>query len=106
MKVFKENLLAGADLMTENYRWPSEYFPQRFGTLDCLNQFDNVFFNMIPRQADSTDPQIRLLIEVAFEAVLDAGKTHTHTHQIWCGARIYKSLLICGKMCAAIPKDS
>ena len=74
MKVLKENLLAGMDLMSENNRWPSKMLPKKMGFLDCLDQFDQTFFNYVPRQADLTDPQIRLMIEVAFEALIDAGE--------------------------------
>ena len=74
MKALKENLLAGMDLMSENTRWPPETLPKHIGILDSLDKFDNSFFNIVPRQADCIDPQIRLLIEVAFEALIDAGE--------------------------------
>ena len=73
MKALKENLLAGIDLMSETTRWPSTVLPRHMDALDCLDQFDQTFFNYIPRQADVTDPQIRLLTETAFEALIDAG---------------------------------
>ena len=73
-KVLKENLFAGVDLMTDNSRWPPELLPTRIGALGCLDKFDNSFFNIVPRQADCIDPQIRLLVEVAFEALIDAGE--------------------------------
>ncbi|MCW2479353.1 type I polyketide synthase [Candidatus Symbiopectobacterium sp. NZEC135] len=38
-----------------------------------LDQFDNDFFAISPREAASMDPQQRLLMEVAYEALCDAG---------------------------------
>ena len=74
MKALKENLLAGLDLMSENTRWPPDTLPKNIGVLDCLDRWDNAFFNTVPRQADCIDPQIRVLIEVAFESLIDAGE--------------------------------
>ena len=38
-----------------------------------LNLFDNSFFNISGSQAERLDPQIRLLLETSFEAVIDSG---------------------------------
>ena len=55
-------------------RWNDEKLPKRCGFLNCLDKFDAGFFNLPPYQANQTDPQIRLLLEAAFEAIIDAGK--------------------------------
>ena len=41
--------------------------------LDNVDQFDAEFFHFLPREAELTDPQQRVLIECAWEAFEDAG---------------------------------
>jgi len=48
--------------------------PKRGGKLKDLSKFDAAFFGVHPKQADSMDPQLRLLLEVSYEAIVDAGK--------------------------------
>src|SRR5260370_20892554 len=43
------------------------------GFLDQIDQFDWRAFRMLPREVTSVDPQHRLLLEVAWEALEDAG---------------------------------
>lgn len=56
-------------------RWPhySDEIPKRMGTIDGLEKFDATFFGVAYKQANTMDPQGRLLIETAYEAILDAG---------------------------------
>ena len=35
---------------------------------------DAAFFGVTPKQANVMDPQLRLLLEVAYEAILDSGR--------------------------------
>ena len=80
MAEFRRNLLTGLDMTTgTELRWRSEGGPKRFGFLDCLDKFDANFFNLTPRQAQQLDPQIRLLLEATFEAIMDAGTLHRKT---------------------------
>ena len=47
--------------------------PKRSGKLKDLTKFDASFFGVHPKQANGMDPQLRLLLEVTYEALLDAG---------------------------------
>ena len=72
---FKNNLFISKDMTAENRRWKNcERVPSRMGLLDCMHEFDANFFNLTPKQANQLDPQIRILLEVIFEAMIDAGE--------------------------------
>jgi polyketide synthase PksN len=45
----------------------------RGGFMADLDKFDSLFFNIAPREAEMMDPQERLFLEVAWEALEDAG---------------------------------
>uniref|UniRef100_A0A1I7ZWW4 Fatty acid synthase n=1 Tax=Steinernema glaseri TaxID=37863 RepID=A0A1I7ZWW4_9BILA len=64
------------DLITEDdSRWPPGLYdlPKRHGKLPDLKKFDAQFFGVTPKQANFMDPQVRLLLEVTWEAMIDAG---------------------------------
>ncbi|MFJ1749733.1 SDR family NAD(P)-dependent oxidoreductase, partial [Streptomyces sp. NPDC088116] len=46
---------------------------RRRGTIDGAGDFDAAFFGMSPREAAVTDPQQRLVLELGWEALEDAG---------------------------------
>lgn len=48
--------------------------PKRSGKVKNLTNFDASFFGVHPKQANSMDPQLRKLLEVVYEAIVDAGK--------------------------------
>ena len=84
---FWELLRNGVDAITE---WPRARFDvdyafhpdpatagkmyvRRGGTVEGIEGFDAEFFGISPREARHIDPQHRLLLEVAYEALDDAG---------------------------------
>ncbi|VAW64320.1 Malonyl CoA-acyl carrier protein transacylase [hydrothermal vent metagenome] len=73
---FWQNLLSGLDMVNEDdHRWPAGSFgiPGRFGKIKAVEDFDASFFGVHGKQADKMDPQLRLLLEVSYEAFIDAG---------------------------------
>jgi len=73
---FKENLMKGTDMVTEDERrWKPGLYgsPSRFGKLKNLHSFDASFFKVSPKQAHVMDPQLRIMLEVTHEALIDAG---------------------------------
>jgi phthiocerol/phenolphthiocerol synthesis type-I polyketide synthase E len=49
-------------------------YVRRYGVLADVDMFAASFFGMTPREAEMTDPQQRLFLECAFEALEDAGR--------------------------------
>lgn len=56
-------------------RWPSGIhgLPARTGKLKDLASFDATFFGVHAKQANVMDPQLRMLLELTHEAIIDAG---------------------------------
>jgi len=75
-----ENLKAGrdcvgdipADRLTRRMKNPFTR-TYRGGFLEDVDKFDSLFFSISPREAEVLDPQERLFLEVAWEALEDAG---------------------------------
>jgi polyketide synthase PksN len=75
-----ENLRQGKDCIEEI---PADRYELRLkqgatkkyrgGFIDGVDKFDSLFFNISPREAAMLDPQERLFLEVAWEAIEDAG---------------------------------
>ena len=70
-------------------RWDAEALrdldiPRRGGFLEGVDQFDADFFGISPREAVFVDPQHRLLLEVAWEALEDGGQPPER----WAGAPV------------------
>ena len=49
------------------------HLPEGKGLLRHQDLFDNLFFKMSGIQAQKTDPQLRFLLELSYEALVDAG---------------------------------
>nr|XP_023678449.1 fatty acid synthase isoform X2 [Paramormyrops kingsleyae] len=76
LQEFWENLFNGVDMVTEDdRRWkPGLYgLPRRNGKLKDISKFDASFFGVHPKQAHTMDPQLRLLLEISYEAIVDGG---------------------------------
>jgi acyl transferase domain-containing protein/acyl carrier protein len=85
---FWQMLCRGEDAVSEvpASRWPMEDFydpnpdaPGKMSTrwaglLDAVDEFDPEFFGISPREAISMDPQQRLMLEVCWEALENAGQ--------------------------------
>ena len=48
--------------------------PKRNGKLKDISHFDAAFFGVHPKQANTMDPQLRLMLEVAYESIVDGGE--------------------------------
>jgi len=57
--------------------------PRRSGKIKDLTKFDARFFGVHPKQANVMDPQLRILLEVTYEALVDAGG-HLLTYSVFC----------------------
>ena len=55
---------------------PGKLTTRQGAFLDEIEQFDARFFGISPYEANYMDPQQRLFLEVAYEALEDAGVTH------------------------------
>ncbi|WP_204824184.1 SDR family NAD(P)-dependent oxidoreductase [Paenibacillus nicotianae] len=79
-----ENLKQGIDCITDipQNRWrdysidgtSSESVTQG-GFIDGVDQFDPLFFNISPKEAEMMDPQERLFLQTVYQAIEDAGYT-------------------------------
>lgn len=76
LEEFWENLINGVDMVTEDdRRWtPGLHgLPKRNGKLKDISHFDAAFFGVHPKQANTMDPQLRLMLEIAYECIVDGG---------------------------------
>lgn len=85
---FKNNLFNAIDMVNDDpKRWPSGLYnlPTRHGKIkdDDLEKFDNDFFGVDQKEAECMDPQIRMLLELTYESIIDAGVNP----QELCGSR-------------------
>jgi polyketide synthase PksN len=75
-----DNLVQGRDCIEE---MPADRYERRVqhgsferyrgGFIADIDKFDSLFFNISPREAEMLDPQERLFLEAAWEAIEDAG---------------------------------
>ena len=85
-RAFEQLLMEGRDAVREvpadrwdvdrlydpNPKAPGKMYCRHGGFLDEIGYFDCGYFGLSPREVSSMDPQHRLLLEVAWEAILDA----------------------------------
>ncbi|XP_011703203.1 PREDICTED: fatty acid synthase [Wasmannia auropunctata] len=72
----KTNLLNKVDMITDDdRRWKIDHpdVPQRTGKVSDVGKFDALFFGVHFKQAHTMDPMCRMLLEHAYEAIVDAG---------------------------------
>ncbi|XP_062930495.1 fatty acid synthase [Mobula hypostoma] len=76
LQEFWDNLINGIDMVTDDdRRWkPGLYgLPHRSGKLKDISKFDASFFGVHPKQAHTMDPQLRIILETTYEAIVDGG---------------------------------
>ncbi|CAD6237323.1 GSCOCG00002250001-RA-CDS, partial [Cotesia congregata] len=81
MQHFQDNLFNKVDLVTDDdRRWKLDHpeIPQRTGKINNVGKFDALFFGVHFKQAHTMDPMCRMLMEHAFEAIVDAGVNPRH----------------------------
>lgn len=75
---FKKNLFDGVDMVNDDpRRWSAGLYdlPKRTGKIkhDDLKNLDAQFFKLHQKQAEAMDPQLRMLLECTYEAIIDGG---------------------------------
>lgn len=68
--------MKGLDMVTDDERrWTSGIYglPRRSAKIKDLVSFDASFFGVHPKQAHVMDPQLRMMLEITHEAIVDAG---------------------------------
>ncbi|XP_061181837.1 fatty acid synthase-like [Saccostrea echinata] len=69
---FRNNLIKGQNMVTHT-RNAEDIAPPFGGTIRDLTRFDAGFFGIPPKLANVMDPQLRMLLEITYEAFVDAG---------------------------------
>ncbi|KAI5709648.1 hypothetical protein M8J75_001994 [Diaphorina citri] len=73
---FKRNLYNGVDMISnDNRRWPPGLYgaPSRTGKIKDIASFDAEFFGIHSKLANVMDPQLRMLLELTHESIMDGG---------------------------------
>ncbi|CAG2171295.1 unnamed protein product, partial [Oppiella nova] len=71
-----KNLYDKVDMVTgDDTRWPVDLYDMnpRMGKIMDFNKFDSTFFGLMEQMMNEVDPQARMLLEVVYEAIADAG---------------------------------
>jgi len=92
---FADNLLKGVNSIKEippsrwdintyyspNFDEPNKSISKWCGLIDNIDQFDNQFFHISPREANNMDPQQRLLLEETWHCIEDSGVSLSRLQQ-------------------------
>ncbi|XP_069697387.1 fatty acid synthase-like [Periplaneta americana] len=73
---FMDNLYAGVEFAkVTDRRWPNGFcnLPD-IGTLKDISHFDAAYFGIPPKHVQVMDPQLRIALELTYEALIDAGR--------------------------------
>lgn len=73
---FESNLFNKVDMIDDDEsRWKHFHpeVPTRSGKIRNLENFDASFFSILNKHANQMDPQSRFLLELTYEAIMDAG---------------------------------
>jgi fatty acid synthase len=73
---FRDNLFSKTDMVNDDdRRWKLDHpeVPQRSAKMRNINHLDVGYFGVHHRQANMMDPMMRILLETAVEAIIDAG---------------------------------
>jgi acyl transferase domain-containing protein/NADPH:quinone reductase-like Zn-dependent oxidoreductase len=71
-----KNRMGDTDLLVDPNRVPGKIVNNKGAYLNDIENFDAEFFGISPLEAKHLDPQQRILLEIAFEALEDAGIKH------------------------------
>lgn len=73
---FENNLFKKVDMIDDDetkWRHFNREVPAKSGKIRNLEKFDASFFSILNKHAHQMDPQSRILLELTYEAILDAG---------------------------------
>ncbi|KAF7409642.1 hypothetical protein HZH68_004023 [Vespula germanica] len=76
MKELKNNIFNCKDCIAENeHHWKlgNSKIPKHFGRIQNIEKFDASFFGIHFNQAHMMDPMSKMMLEHAYEAIIDAG---------------------------------
>lgn len=85
---FTDEELASAGVDVAEVRQDPKYVPVK-GCLDKLQEFDAAFFGILPKEAKHMDPQQRIFLELAWEALERGGydpETYAGKVGLWAGS--------------------
>jgi acyl transferase domain-containing protein len=97
LEEYWDNLTRGVDSVTTIDRWkekdyfepdpgvPNKSYINRSGLVRGMKEFDPLFFNISPKEAEFMDPQQRLFLEAAWKALEDAGYNDKYLDERKCG---------------------
>ena len=86
IQAYWENLLHGKSSIDATNRWEGVGDKAyKAGFLNHIEKFDASFFNISPHEAQLMDPQQRILMEVVWDALADAGVSIDKLQNTKCG---------------------